>query len=109
VVAPKIDNQEQIVTDGDMSGDVTSAVVEIAAYRHQAVQAVWTGTPAGNLQLEASNDGTDWTARGSPVAAGGAAGSHVFVETYAAWAKTRLKYTSSSSTGVLQAFSIVKE
>jgi hypothetical protein len=109
VIARKIDKQEQIVASGDMSGDITSSVVELAAYRNQAIQAVWTGSPVGNIQMEVSNDGTNWFVQGSPVAAGGSAGTAMFTVQFAPWAKSRLFFDFTSGTGVLNAFSIVKE
>lgn len=107
--AKKIDVQAQIFTAGDMSGSIQSTPVPLVAHRHLAVQAVWTGVPVGNLQLQVTVDGITWTDQGSPVAAGGGAGDAVFSETNAPWLQARLAYVFTSGTGVLNAFSITKE
>ncbi len=106
--APKIDVQAQIFTAGDMSGSIQSTPVLLAAHRHLAIQAVWTGEPFGDLQLQVTVNGVTWTDQGSSVAAGGAAGNAVFSEV-APWEQARLAYVFASGTGVLNAFSITKE
>ncbi len=107
--ARKIDVQAQIFTAGDMSGDIESAEVSLLAHRHFAIQAIWTGVPVGDLQLQVTVDGTTWTNRGSSVAAGGAAGNAEFSESNAPWLAARLIWDFTSDTGVLNAFSIIKE
>lgn len=108
MVAPKIDEQKQIFTDGDMSGTIISLEVPLLAFRSLSVQAIWTGTPTGNLQLEVSNDGSTWAAEGSSVATGAAAGDSMFTATVAPWQRARLVFTFSAGTGVLNAFAIAK-
>ena len=107
--APKIDVQAQIFTAGDMSGSIQSTPVRLVAHTHLAIQAVWTGVPVGDLQLQVTVDGVTWTDQGSSVAAGGDAGDAVFSEANAPWAQARLAYVFVSGTGVLNAFSITKE
>ncbi len=107
--ARKIDVQAQIFINGDMSGDIESAEVSLLAHRHLAIQAIWTGVPVGDLQLQVTVDGTTWFNQGSSVAAGGAAGDAVFTEKDAPWLKARLIWDFTSDTGVLNAFSIIKE
>ena len=108
-IAPRIHVATQIFDDGDMSGDITSTVLDLTAFRHLAIQAVWAGVPVGNLQLQVSNDGSTWTDQGSPVAGGGGAGSTMITEQFAPWAQARLFWDFTSGTGTLQAYAIIKE
>ncbi len=107
--ARKIDVQAQIFTDGDMSGSIESTPVSLQAHRHLAIQAVWTGTPTGDLQLQVTVDGVTWFDQGSSVATGGGPGDTVFTEKDAPWLKARLAFVFTSGTGTLNAFSIIKE
>ena len=108
-IAPKIGREIQVVVDGDMGADVPSDPINLLAYNKIAIQAVWTGTPSGDLILEVSNNGTNWTAQGSPVATGGAPGDAMITEQFAPWTYARLFFDRSGGTGVLNAFATVKE
>ena len=102
-----------LVTDGDMTSDILSTGVYMEQYCDASVQAVWTGTPAGNLTIEVSNDEgipyqpnsvVNWTTYpNSTHAAGGAAGSYFWniPDLAARW--IRLNYDASSSNGTLNA------
>lgn len=105
-----------IVTNGDMTADVTSTMINIGQLMVGSIQAVWTGTPVGNFTIELSNDVgqtspdgsvtgvTNWSLyTGSTQAAGGAAGNFMWLldDLGAKW--VRFKYTHSSSTGTLNA------
>lgn len=110
-------DQTQIVTSGDMSGSVSSNGIDLQQVYVGSIQAVWTGTPTGNLTVEISNDKVavgvagnpssnvvNWTTlSGSTVAAGGAAGNTAWLLADIGYRWVRLKYTFGSSTGVLQA------
>lgn len=108
-ISRRIGSTTQIVTAGDASGDITSSVQDISAQRHLAVQVDWDGTPAGNLQLQVSNDGVSWFDQGSPVATGGAPGVAMITEQFAPWSKARLFFDWTSGAGTLNAFATVKE
>jgi hypothetical protein len=109
VVARKIHQQAQIVTDGDLSANLTSAAFNILAYRSFSLHAEWTGVPVGDFQLQVSNDGSNWFDQGSSVAAGGGADEAMFSEQFSPWAYARLDYTSTSGTGTLNVFALAKE
>ena len=108
-IAKRIGRTFQVITAGDTSGDLTSDVVDIAAYRHLSIQASWTGTTDGNLQLQVSNDGLSWFDQGTPVATGGAPGVAMITEQFAPWAKMRLFFDRTSGTGLMNAFATTKE
>lgn len=92
---------------------ITSAPFRLEHLHGFSLQAVWTGTPAGNFKLQGSNDlgsydgevvsgVTNWTdIPSSTVAAGGAAGSTLWNIDGAHYRWMRLSYTNTSSTGTL--------
>ncbi|MCP3681247.1 MAG: hypothetical protein GY861_01025 [bacterium] len=98
------------INAGSMTADVAGESIDMLSKGMLSIQAIWTGTPAGNFTIEISNDGgTTWsTYTGSTVAAGGAAGDHVWEITAAPSKAYRLYYTVSSSTGTLNAYNVVK-
>ena len=49
-----------ICTNQSMASDVDSDIVDMKNIYMVAVQCVYTGTPAGVLQMEFSNNGVDW-------------------------------------------------
>lgn len=68
----------------------------------------WTGTPAGNFNLQCAVDTSDTPSdpvvvSSTTVAAGGAAGSTVWNISGAGYNFVRVAYTSSSSTGTITA------
>lgn len=92
----------KIVTDGDMSSNVTSNVVDLSITNGYAIQAVWTGSPEGNLKLQISNDEATWTdVAESVVATGGTSGSTVWLEPTAMYDKVRVVYEATSGSGTL--------
>lgn len=46
----------QNITDGDMSGDITSAVTHIGHLTNIGLQLIWSGTVAGSLIVQVSLD-----------------------------------------------------
>jgi hypothetical protein len=99
-----------------MTADLHSPAISAQQFSLVDVQAVWTGTPAGNLYIETSDDVgavapdgtvsgvTNWsTYTGSTTAAGGAAGNFTWHIWAGGFRWVRLSYTFSSSTGSLSA------
>lgn len=100
-----------------MTGTIHSSAIFMAQEWMLSIQAVWTGTPAGNFIIETSCDPgqldistgfgtgiTNWvTYSGSTQAAGGAAGSFIWriADFPDRW--VRLSYTASGSTGTVDA------
>ncbi len=100
-----------IATNQSLAADFTSSPILLTRMWGFSIQSVWTGTPVGNFTLEVSDDvGTDaagtgvsnWTTYvGSSSAAGGVAGNLTYNVSNVSFKWARLKYTSSSSTGIL--------
>lgn len=94
--------------------DVESVPINVSKITNYAVQAEWTGTPVGDLKLQASCDQSDsdvgtgvvtWEdIADATVATGGAAGSVFFNYTVPpGYNWMRVVYISGSSTGTLTA------
>lgn len=111
-------DQKKIADAVSMGSTVSSIGIDLNQLALGSIQAVWTGTPAGNFTIQVSNDivqtnptGTDpaanvvnWTTySGSTQAAGGAAGDFMWVLSDIGYRWVRLTYTRSSSTGTLNA------
>lgn len=95
---------EQIVINGDMSGDVTSDAQEIKEVKGYAIQAIWSAgsTPVGSTKLQASLDGTNYTdIDGSSISVSGNSGSNFYNIELANYPYVRLVYTRTSGSGTL--------
>lgn len=99
-----------IVTNGDMSGAITSKSVKIQGFDNIGFQLVYTGAPTGTFNFSISQDQISWVvlpdALFSPVGPIQAVGApdDIFVELNQmtpAW--VRMTYTFSSGTGTLNA------
>ncbi len=51
----------QLITDGDMSGDITGGSQQMVQMAIGNIAARFTGIPNGTLKLEISNDSENWT------------------------------------------------
>lgn len=101
----------QVVSAGDMSGDVTSTATIAESLDELSYVAVWTGTPTGNLDIQVSNDnGTTWTALTitGVTQPSGSDGSHIFHITSLPFERIRLIYTASSGSGTLNVWMSAK-
>lgn len=107
----------QTLTNGNMSGNLTSAVTNIQYLNDVALQFNWTGTPIGTFSVLVSIDYSqdaagnvlnagNWNAltlSPSPAASGSAGSWYVDLnEISAPWIKAT--YTAGSSTGTLNVF-----
>ena len=101
----------QLVVNGDMNAaSITGSEVPLRDIDILSIQAVWTGTPTGNLKLQATIDDVTWTdLSGTTVATGGVAGDVIWNVTNMAYKKIRPVYTKTSSTGVLNIVAANKE
>ncbi len=107
---------QQVIINGDMSGNVTSLVTVIQNTSKISYDISWTGAPTGTFAVQVSNtyaqnaDGTvktpgNWnsiTLSTVPAATGTPDTAAIDVETSSFYA-IRLVYTFTSGTGTLQA------
>ena len=104
-----------VITNGDMSGDLTSAVTIIQKLSLLSYSCVWSGTsPSGTISVETSNDYSkaadgsvsnagNWVTvplSSTPLVSGNSGAGIIDLGTLSAYA-IRLKYTHSSGTGTL--------
>lgn len=109
---------QQVITNGNMSGNITSMVTIISNLSMMSYSYSWSGTsPSGTVSVEVSNDysqngdGTvknsgTWTAlvlSNSPAVSGNTGNGQIEIEQLGAYA-IRTKYTFISGVGTLQAF-----
>lgn len=93
-----------IVSNGDMSADITSSVIEIKEARSYCIQTVYSGTPTGTLKVQGSNDNTNWSdVSGLSVSLSGSSGSSLLSDAAPAYAYVRLFYDATSGSGTLNA------
>jgi hypothetical protein len=53
---------EMVITNGDMSADITSPALDLKEAVSYSIQAYWTGTaPEGTLDVQGSNDDSHYT------------------------------------------------
>jgi len=101
----------QVVTDGNMSGDVTSLPTDIESVDAVGYQVVFTGTAVGDFEVHGSINGTNWEALdlGSPSPeAAGVGGSFVISLSLIPYSKLRLKFVRTSGSGTLNAWVMAK-
>jgi len=99
-----------MITDGDMSGDITGTAVNIQNLDNLAIQLVFTGTPTGTFSVQGSVDNStyiDVTLSPSPVASG--SGDSILINmNNVAFTWIRVKYNRTSGTGTLNANIVAK-
>lgn len=104
-----------VITDGDMSGDLTSEVTIIQMLSMASYSVKWVGTaPVGVITVEVSNDysqNSDGSVRNAGTwntlvltqtcaVIGNADNGYIDIESHAGYA-IRLKYTRTSGTGTM--------
>lgn len=102
---------ESIVTAGNMNADITSIAKNIDESVSYSVQAVFTGSPVGSIELQGSNDvetssanpPSNWTTITDSITAVTEAGSYLINVEFPAYSWVRLVYTFTSGTGTLNA------
>ena len=105
---PKCLQPLQRVTNGDMSGNITSQVVDGRYLENLCWQLIWTGTPTGAFSLQESLDYNPVTGVGTWLDDGagitgptGSSGSAMITLQFRAPRFYRLVYTAGGGAGVL--------
>lgn len=88
----------------DMAATAQSKSMQVVNKRVASFGLVWTGTPTGTLDLQVSNDETNWFSLGMTLAAqpAGSASSTGASADIGGWGYVRVSYTRSSGTGTLE-------
>lgn len=112
-----------IATALSLAGNAHSIGVDVRSYSNLSIQAIWTGTPTGTIQVQVSDDIVPASQSGDPAAnvvnwsnytgqssaLAGAAGSTLFQLFNAGYSWVRLNYTFTSGTGSLNAILVEKD
>lgn len=95
----------QIITNGSMSGNITSLTQDISSVTSISVQCTWTGTsPVGTASLYGSLDNITFTAiSDSSLSVSGNSGSNLWNYDLPAFPYIQLVYTFGSGTGTMNA------
>lgn len=112
--------QSKIVNNGDMSGNLTSQVIDLADIDLGSIQAVFSGAPTGSLKLQLSNEIiantadpnsaiSEWTDYAGSSVAVAAAGSHIYNISNMGYKWCRLVYTRTGGNGTLNATLVGKD
>jgi len=92
----------KIITNGDMSGNITSDEIDLSKVDGYAIQADYTGSPTGDIKIQCSVNGSTWADYPSSEVAIPTATSPILWEiTTAFYDKVRVIYTASSGSGTL--------
>lgn len=86
-----------------MTANRESETVDISEVTGFAVHSIWTGTPAGNIIVQGSNDGVNFFSLNTQ-AAGGAASNSIYNVDGAHYRFARVIFTFTSSTGALTVY-----
>lgn len=105
-----------LMTDGNMSGNLTSDLVDVSYTDNIGFQLNFTGTPTGDFSVEGSIDYDDHLQTGNwseltfsttPQALG-AADTHLLNLNQVPYKKLRVKYTRTSGSGTLNIYVMSK-
>lgn len=97
-----------IISSASMTGNITSSVVDVTQDFFAGIQAVYTGSPVGAIELQCSNDQTTWTSiTGSSNAVSGASNTYWNIKDIS-FPYLRVVYTFTSGTGSLTVKALVK-
>lgn len=90
-----------LVNGASMAADVTSAAQDLSFYWVFSMQAVFTGSPVGSIELQASNDNVTFTTISGTNTAVSAASNIMWNVENAGYKYVRVFYDATSGTGSL--------
>ena len=64
-MSKKVIEPINVLSNGDMSGDLASSISTVKYMDNMAYQCAWTGSPSGTLNVQVSLDGTNWASLSS--------------------------------------------
>ncbi len=99
-----------LVTDGNMSGNITSDATTITYTDNIAFQVIFAGAPVGTFYVDGTLNGTTWDAlefETDPTAAGVDASFLININ-QCPYYKLRVRYVRTSGTGTLQVYTMTK-
>jgi hypothetical protein len=100
---------KRIIVNGDMSGNLVSEVFSLDNMLHFSVHAIWTGSPEGDLIIEASGElgeALNWAELSTEPVSG--AGQKIWLDRNSPYKWVRVKYNSQSGSGDLTVHAISK-
>lgn len=105
----------RLISNGDMSANISSAGVNTESVDNVGVELSWTGTPSGAWKIQASNSSTDgsngtWTDLSMTIGSQptGAAGGFLLDLNQFPFKYVRIVYTKTSGTGTANAYLYAK-
>lgn len=106
--------QSRVVNTGSLAATFSSSAVEIGIHPWVCGQVVWSAgaTPVGNMDLQESNDGTNWAnIAGATAAISGASGSSMLNPTSVVSRSryVRFTYTRTSGSGTVDCYLSAKQ
>lgn len=102
-----------MIDAGDLSGNLTSEIVNVQNMDKGSVHLSWAGaSPVGVVTVQARNGANDaWfnLSMGSAIAISGSSGDHQLIFNEMPFTDIRLQYTSTSGTGSMDAIITLKQ
>lgn len=93
---------KQIFTDGDMSGNLQSAILDVSEVTGYAIHATWTGDPDGSLIISGSDtENIDDFVPVDTQATAGEAGAHLLNVEKCHYKYVLVQYEASAGSGDL--------
>jgi len=94
--------QYTLASAASMASSITGDVFDVSMFSNWSVQFIWTGSPVGTIQVEATVDGSQYTPIvGSAQATGASTGSHTVNFGGSGFFKIRPTFTRTSGSGSL--------
>lgn len=101
----------QVLTNGDMTGNVSTLVSDVESSDNVAYQVVWTGNAVGTFAVEGTVNGIDWEELdlGTPgPEAASVADSFLVSLKGVPYSKLKLTYSATSGSGSLNVWIMAK-
>lgn len=95
----------QTIVNGNMSGNITSNVLNIDEVTSYSIQATWTGVPVGTVKAQGSNNIglLGWTDITESISAVSGPGTYILNVERPSYSFVQFVYTFTSGTGTMNA------